>query len=70
MSAPDTHGTNFYARPVEPGVQKTLLQDGEIERVPETGVAASCCALVLTIFSIISIVMLFPLSMLYVIKVV
>lgn len=47
---------------------KGLLQD-EIERVPESGVAASCCAVVLSIFSVITIVLFFPFSLIYVIKV-
>lgn len=56
-------------RSLDTTVQKTLLQDDEIERVPETGVAASCCALVLTIFSVISIIIFFPFSMFCVVKV-
>ena len=48
---------------------KTLLQEDDLERVPETGVAAGCCTLVLTIISFFSIIILFPFSLLYVIKV-
>ena len=52
------------------GVGKTLLQsEDEIERVPVTGVATSCCTVVLTIISGLTILLLFPFSLLYVIKV-
>lgn len=51
-------------------VGKTLLQsEDEIERVTETGMATSCCTVVLTIFSGLTILLLFPFSLLYVIKV-
>ena len=51
-------------------VGKTLLQnEDDIERVTESGMAASCCTVVLTIFSGLTILLLFPFSLLYVIKV-
>ena len=41
----------------------------EIERVPESGLATSCCTVVLTLFSFITIILFFPISLFYVIKV-
>jgi erythrocyte band 7 integral membrane protein len=54
----------------KPAVSKSLLHDDEIERVSETGVVASCCTVVLTILSGITIVLFFPFSLCYIIKVV
>jgi len=45
------------------------VAEDEIERVPETGAAAGCCRIVLTIFSFFVIIIFFPFSLIYVLKV-
>lgn len=64
--------THFSSLPAIPGSPGPLLHqqvEDEIERVPETGAAAGCCKVLLTLLSGLMIVLLFPFSLIYVIKV-
>ena len=55
--------------PCSPGPLLHQQLEDEIERVPETGAAAGCCKIVLTLLSGLVIILLFPFSLLYVVKV-